>query len=67
MGEGINYVANENRPFVTLDRRYFFFTSDRVVNAPALEELRPGDRPGNGSRNIYWLDAVLFDRFRPSR
>jgi hypothetical protein len=66
MGDPINSQANENRPFVTLDGRYFFFTSDRVVSDPSLEELRPGDRPGNGSRDIYWVDARVFDRFRPN-
>ena len=67
MGDGINSAANENRPFVTLDGRYFFFTSDRVVNDPALEELNPGDRPGNGSRDVYWVDASIIDQLKPSR
>jgi hypothetical protein len=64
VGEGVNSSAHENRPFVTLDGRYFCFTSDRVVNDPALEEIRPGDRPRSGSRDIYWVDAAIFDGLR---
>jgi Tol biopolymer transport system component len=67
MGEQINSPANENRPFVTLDGRFFFFTSDKVVHDPSLEELRADLRPGNGSRDIYWVDAKIIDRLRPTR
>jgi Tol biopolymer transport system component len=67
MGEQINSPADENRPFVTLDGRFFFFTSDKVLHDPSLEELRADLRPGNGSRDIYWVDARIIDRLRPTR
>jgi Tol biopolymer transport system component len=67
MGEGINSSANENRPFLTLDGRYFFFTSDREVSHPALDDVNPGDRPGNGSRDVYWVDAAVIERLKPER
>jgi hypothetical protein len=64
MGESINSAANENRPFVTLDGRYFFFTSNRIAEDPELDQLDPGDRPGNGSRDIYWVDARIIEQLR---
>jgi hypothetical protein len=67
MGQGVNSTANENRPFVTIDGKYFFFTSNRVASEPSLEELNPADRPGNGSRDVYWVDARIIERFRPDR
>jgi hypothetical protein len=47
MGEEINSPGSENRPYVTRDGRYFFFTSTR-----------------EGNRDIYWVAAVYFDRFK---
>jgi Tol biopolymer transport system component len=48
MGEGINSADSENRPYVTLDGKYFFFTSTRSgrrdiywVDAKILESFRP--------------------------
>jgi Tol biopolymer transport system component len=65
MGSKFNSAAGENRPFVTLDGRYFFFTSNKEAN------LEPGDLadldnlPGNGSRDVYWVDAAALEQFRP--
>lgn len=67
MGEGINSSANENRPFVTLDGKYFFFTSNRVLSDPGFDSLDPADRPGNGSRDIYWVDTRAFEQFKPDQ
>ena len=67
MGAQVNSPADENRPFVTLDGRYFFFTSDRALHAPFVEELRADLRPGNGSRDVYWVDAKIIDRLRSIR
>ncbi|MCJ7579276.1 MAG: hypothetical protein MUP98_01940 [Candidatus Aminicenantes bacterium] len=47
MGEEINSKASENRPYVTVDGKYFFFTSTK-----------------RGSRDIYWVDAKIIDKFR---
>jgi hypothetical protein len=65
MGEPINSPADENRPFVTLDGRYFFFTSDRVVQNADFADMRVDLRPGNGSRDVYWVDAAVIDQLRP--
>jgi len=67
LGPGVNSSAEENRPSVTLDGRYFFFTSNRVAEV----ELPPGmpparSMPGNGSRDIYWMTADLLEELRPS-
>ena len=60
-------VDDENRPFLTLDGRYSFFTSDRVVQDSSLEQLRVDLRPGNGSRDVYWVDARIIDTLRAHR
>ncbi len=47
LGEKINSPGSENRPCVTRDGKYFFFTSTR-----------------NGSRDVFWVEAGYFERFR---
>ncbi len=48
MGDKINSSGSDNRPFVTLDGKYFFYTSDKDrqrdlywVDARIIENLRP--------------------------
>jgi Tol biopolymer transport system component len=53
MGGGINSAASENRPYVTLDNKYLFFTSNRESSA------------GTGSRDIYWVDAKVLKTYEP--
>jgi dipeptidyl aminopeptidase/acylaminoacyl peptidase len=67
LGPEVNSSAEENRPSVTLDGRYFFFTSNRVAEV----ELPPGvpparSMPGNGSRDIYWMNADFLKALRAS-
>jgi len=62
LGPEVNSSAEENRPSVTLDGRYFFFTSNRASEV----ELPPGmpparSMPGNGSRDIYWMTAGFLE------
>jgi Tol biopolymer transport system component len=64
MGQGINSPASENRPYVTADNKYLFFTSNREQRISGLEHLDDEKRPGNGSRDIYWMDAKVLDRFK---
>lgn len=47
MGEEINSKDSENRPYVTPDGKYFFFTSTK-----------------RGNRDIYWVDAIIFDKLK---
>ena len=49
MGEPINSSGSENRPWITPDGRYFFFTSTR---------------PGAGRRDVYWMDAAVIEDYR---
>jgi len=65
LGRGVNTEAEENRPSVTLDGKYFFFTSDRH-NQPKLPPGIPPARsmPGNGSRDIYWMKADFIEDLR---
>jgi hypothetical protein len=65
LGPEVNSPAEESRPSVTLDGRYFFFTSNRVAEV----ELPPGvpparSMPGNGSRDIYWMTAGFMEALR---
>jgi Tol biopolymer transport system component len=62
LGPEVNSSAEENRPSVTLDGRYFFFTSNRVSEV----ELPPGmpparSMPGHGSRDIYWMTVGFLE------
>lgn len=50
MGKPINSSASENRPWVSLDGKHFFFTSTR---------------PGKGKRDVYWASAKIIDKLKP--
>ncbi len=63
MGQGVNSSASDNRPYVTLDGKYFFFNSSRKVDG--FSDLEEALRPGNGNRDIYWVDAKIIEQFRP--
>jgi hypothetical protein len=52
MGEPINSSASENRPWVSLDGKYFFFASNR---------------PGQGKRDVYWVSAKILEKFRSEK
>ncbi len=57
MGAEINSAGSENRPYVTLDGKYLFFTSTK----------RPGKgiaAKAAGSRDIYWVDARIIGKFK---
>jgi len=66
MGEKFNSPAGENRPFVTLDGKYFFYTSNKKVILQPGEGVDPEKLPGNGSRDVYWVDAAALEQFRPN-
>jgi hypothetical protein len=62
LGPPINTPALEISPYVTPDRRYFFFSSSRPIEATpraprGYEQLIAGLRgPGNGVGDLYRLD-----------
>ena len=72
MGASINTLAEEVCPVVTHDGKYLFFSSNRkridgYPESPLTYEQIIGDLagPGNGSNDIYWVDAKIIDELRP--
>jgi Tol biopolymer transport system component len=67
MGEQVNSAAVDQAPVVTPDGKYLFFSSRRL-NASFLQKPDTYDeirnmlnRPGNGSSDIYWVDAKIIN------
>lgn len=72
MGEKINSSGWEFCPTVSPDGRYFFFTSNRTLYEPYSEipltyerKLEILNSPGNGSSDIYWVDAKIIEDLKP--
>jgi hypothetical protein len=66
LGPQVNSSAEENRPAVTLDGKYFFFTSDRKSEVRLPPGVPPASSmPGEGSRDIYWMRADFIRKLRP--
>ena len=72
MGEKINSDGWEFCPTVSPDKKYLFFTSDRRLYKPYSEtplsykrKLEILDSPGNGSDDIYWVDAKIIEDLKP--
>lgn len=73
LGETINSPAYDLRPFVTVDGKYLFFASNREsdtlfpkkrLNIDGIRHfLNP---PGNGSQDIYWVDAKIIHLLKGS-
>ena len=71
MGSGINTVASDFCPTISLDGKYFFFTSNRRLHEPYSEipltyerKLKILNSPGNGSSDIYWVDAKFIEELK---
>jgi len=71
LGPSINSPALEISPYVTPDRRYFFFSSSRQINAK-LHAPRTYDDllavlrgPGNGLGDLYRLDLNVVVKSTP--
>ena len=73
MGDKINTPFSDMRPFVTFDGKYLFFCSTRP-NPQINTEDKPFDYeqfmkriagPGNGSQDIYWMDAKIIEDLKP--
>jgi hypothetical protein len=72
MGATINTKATEFCPSVTTDRKYLFFSSNRVIHQnysptplPYEDKINALNSCGNGSNDIYWVDAGIIDVLRP--
>jgi len=72
LGESVNSPFNDWRPFVTVDGKYLFFSSNRIRN-PQLP-----DRPLSlieiqmdtlsvldGNQHIFWVDAQVIEELKP--
>jgi hypothetical protein len=64
--------ADANCPSVTVDGKYLFFTSLKIITKSYSEKpityeekLKILKSPGNGSSDIYWVDARILEGFRP--
>ena len=64
LGANINSTSLDYCPYITPDKKYFFFTSNRhsiktpFSKAKTLKELKAMMRgPLNGADNIYWIKA----------
>ncbi len=73
MGDKINSITIEIHPFVTPDGKYLFFCSNRTTHRPYSEvpityeeKLNILNSPGNGSEDIYWVDARIIDELKPN-
>ena len=73
LGEPINTEAYDMRPYITHDGKYLFFSSTRSIPKVSAEDknlsydefMRKITGPGNGSQDIYWVDARIIDKLKP--
>jgi len=72
MGEDINSNAGEYYPIVTPDGKYFFFNSVKRLYQSCSEKpityeekIKILSKPGNGSADIYWVDARIINNLKP--
>ena len=72
MGENVNSpVSGEGCPWVTPDAKYLFYSSIRCdyeyYSKEPLEyetKMQILNSPGNGSEDIYWVDAKIIEKLR---
>jgi hypothetical protein len=70
LGEGVNTVYGERRPFVSFDGKYLFFSSDRInpelpeepISLKKLQQLT--NVHANGYQHIYWVDAKIIEELK---
>jgi hypothetical protein len=74
LGEAVNTDGGvEYSPYVTRDGKYFFFMSSRPLtsetdppNPLSFEWIeRVHSEPGNGSSDIWWVEASFIEALRP--
>jgi hypothetical protein len=71
MGEQINSSGWEFCPTVSPDGKYLFFTSNRRLHESYSKipltferKLKILNSPGNGSADIYWMDAKIIEELK---
>ena len=72
LGDAINTDAEEVCPIVSHDGKYLFFSSNRKsintypTNPLTLDQIEKAlSSPGNGSYDIYWVDAKIIGELKP--
>ena len=72
MGDKINISPDANCPSVSPDGKYLFFTSSKRLyknysETPLTyeEKIKILNSPGNGSIDIYWVDAKVIENLKP--
>ncbi|MGD8440354.1 MAG: hypothetical protein PVG53_07445, partial [Holophagae bacterium] len=74
LGDRVNDEGRCDAASLSPDGRFLFFMSTRrdpaepddLRGATLSELLARQARPGNGSADIYWVDAGLIDELRPA-
>jgi len=74
MGESVNTGHMDMRPSVSPDGKYLFFCSSRNNPQAELDPQNPTyedfsriiNGPGNGSQDIYWIDASIIGELKTS-
>jgi len=72
MGENVNAsYSGEGCPMVSPDGKYLFFSGmkrnyKKYINEPIsyIDKMRILNNPGNGSEDIYWVDAKIIEKLR---
>ena len=73
MGERVNSNAVDQAPGVTPDGKYLFFSSRRFCESFSKKTnnynntINKLNGPGNGSSDIYWIEAGIIDSLRPKK
>lgn len=72
MGEKFNTPYSELCPNLSSDGKYLFFTSNKSLFKPYSDipltyekKLKILKSPGNGSADIYWVDARVIEELKP--
>jgi len=74
MGNNINSNKNEVAPYISPDGKYLFFNSNRRLYKSYSENpikykemIKLLNSPGNGSNDIYWVDARIIEQLKPDK
>ena len=65
MGNKINSPHSDNRPVVTADGTYFFYSSNKEFDESQFRHIDESLRPKSGQRNVYWISAEVLESFKP--
>ena len=74
MGENVNAsYSGEGCPMVSPDGKYLFFSGMKInynkfIDEPVsyTDKMRILNNPGNGSEDIFWIDAKIIEKLRPN-